>query len=67
MGPGSTPIDIVVQLKSGEPAMTIAEEVAADPVRCLWFDSATPKNEVFPAAALRRFQATNMNRRGDIR
>ena len=49
----------VVQLRSGGPAMTVSQKVAADTVRCLWFDGATPKDEVFPTVTLQRFERTN--------
>ena len=49
----------VVQLKSGGPAMTVSQKVAADTVRCVWFDGATPKDEVFPTITLQRFKRPN--------
>jgi uncharacterized protein YodC (DUF2158 family) len=54
--PGDFKLGDVVQLKSGGPAMTVSERVAADTVRCIWFDGATARNEVFPVAALQRFE-----------
>jgi uncharacterized protein YodC (DUF2158 family) len=46
----------VVQLKSGGPAMTVGGRVAEDSIRCHWFDGATAKTEIFPAATIRLYE-----------
>ena len=36
--------------------MTVGGRVAEDSIRCHWFDGATAKTEIFPAAAIRLYE-----------
>ena len=46
----------VVELKSGGPAMTVAE-IGVNTVKCTWFSGVEAKEGSFPAAALEPYRA----------
>jgi len=54
----------VVQLKSGGPAMTVADTQSYTPqILCEWFEGAKPQTRAFHAAVLKRYQDPSVGSR----